>query len=184
MRNRSLGWVFVAATVAVLFGSSTPAFAQEKGKVGLTIGFPSSVGVIFHVTDKIAIRPEFDFEFGSTEIDSPGIDSSQDSSVFGTGISALFYVRKWDDLHLYVSPRWDYSHGSASTEVTETTANGWGLTGSMGAQYALGKRFAVFGEVGVGYRHSSTKGPAIIEAELKSDSVGLRSGVGVVVYFK
>jgi opacity protein-like surface antigen len=184
MRNRSLGWVFGAATVAAVLGSSSPAFAQEKGKVGLTIAFPSSVGVVFHVTDKIAIRPEFNFEQGSTEITSAVLGSSSDTTVIGTGVSALCYVHAWDDLHLYVTPRWDYSHASSSSAVTETTGTGWGLTGSIGAQYALGKRFAVFGEVGIGYSQSSTKGPVPIETEIKSHSVGLRSGVGVIVYFK
>ncbi len=33
------------------------AYAQDDPRVGLTMGYPTSVGVLWHVTDRIAIRP-------------------------------------------------------------------------------------------------------------------------------
>lgn len=142
------------------------------------------MGILFHVTDKIAIRPEFNIAQSSTDFEGPVVIGSSDSWEIGTGISALFYVRAWDDLHLYVSPRWTYSHGSASSELSDSTAASWGLAGSVGAQYTLGKRFGIFGEVGVGYQHSRLTGPVPIQAGFTGHSVGTRSGVGVILYFK
>src|SRR5262245_20730696 len=112
MRNRLVSSVGLMAFVAALFGSSTAALAQEKGKVGLTMGFPSSIGILFHATDKIAIRPEFNFEQSSAEIEGLVSIGSSYTWVVGTGVSALFYLQKWEDVHVYVSPRWTYCHGS------------------------------------------------------------------------
>jgi len=183
----------VIAMLVMVFGFSTTAFAQEKGKLGLTMGYPSSVGIVYHVTDKLAIRPELNIAQASTETAGPAvagvtINSSSDSWAIGTGISALFYVRQWDDLHLYVSPRWTYSHGSSSSSSTlpsiDSTANSWSLSGSVGAQYPLGKRFGAFGEVGFGYSHShETGGSAPIQADVTGHAVGTRTGVGVILYF-
>jgi len=111
---------FVAVLVMTVFGFGTPARAQEKGKVGLTMGYPSSVGIVYHLTDKIAIRPELNIAQASTETNVPTLAGvsvgtttvSSSTWAIGTGVSGLFYVRQWDDLHLYVSPRWTYSHGS------------------------------------------------------------------------
>ena len=82
----------VTLVAAVSLCPATSAFAQEKGKVGLTMGYPSAVGFIFHVTDKIAIRPEVNFASSSTEIESDLISASSDSFTIGTGVSALFYL--------------------------------------------------------------------------------------------
>lgn len=181
---------FVAVLVMTVFGSGTPAVAQEKGKVGLTMGYPSSVGIVYHVTDKIAIRPELNIAQASTETTAPAIAGvnvsvSSDTWAIGTGLSGLFYVRQWDDLHLYVSPRWTYSHGSSSSSTLpiDTGLNSWSLTGSVGAQYALGKRFGVFGEVGFGYQHSHETGGSLIQTDITSHTIGTRTGVGVILYF-
>ncbi len=189
MRSRFVSSGIVAVLVMV-FGPGAPAFAQEKGKVGLTMGYPSSVGIVYHLTDKIAIRPELNIAQASTETTGPAIAGvnlsvSSDTWVIGTGVSGLFYVRQWDDLHLYVSPRWTYSHGSSSSSILpiDNALNSWSLNGSVGAQYALGKRFGVFGEVGFGYQHAHETGGSVIQAEITSHTVGTRTGVGVILYF-
>lgn len=180
MRHRLLGSV---AFVAILFGSSTPAFAQDKGKVGLTMGYPSSVGILFHVTDKVAIRPEFNFAQSSSELDTVIGDSESSSWILGTGVSALFYLRAWDDTQLYVSPRFTYTHNSTSSEVVSAaSSNNWGLSGSVGAQHKLGTRFSVFGEVGFGYSRSTIgAGSSVVEAT--ASGVSTRTAVGVILYF-
>ena len=61
--------------------------------------------------------------------------------------------------------------------------NSWSLTGSVGAQYALGKRFGVFGEVGFGYQHSHETGGSLIQTDITSHTIGTRTGVGVILYF-
>jgi hypothetical protein len=185
MRNRVAGSVaLVAVVVAVLFGSSTPAFAQEKGKVGLTMGYPSSFGIIFHVTDKIAIRPEFNFAQSSSDLETIIGDTSSSTWTIGTGVSALFYLRAWDDTQLYVSPRWTYSHNSTSNQIgTEASSNAWGLAGLVGAQHKLGTRFALFGEVGFGYSRSTLGAGSLTVGEATASTYGTRTGVGVILYF-
>src|SRR5262245_21030943 len=181
----------VIGMLVIVFGSATSAFAQDKGKIGLTMGYPSSVGIVYHVTDKLAVRPELTIAQASTEATGPAISrvnfsASSSSWAIGTGVSALFYVRQWDDLHLYVSPRWTYSHGSSSSDTlsVDSTLNSWSLNGSVGAQYALGKRFGVFGEVGFGYQHSHQKsGGSPIQAEITGHGIGTRTGVGVILCF-
>ena len=44
--------------VMIVRGWSWPALAQEE-KVGLTMGYPTAVGVLWQVSDLVAIRPEF-----------------------------------------------------------------------------------------------------------------------------
>jgi len=185
MRHRLLSSVaFVAVVISVLFGSSTSAFAQDKGKVGLTMGYPSSVGILFHVTDKIAIRPEFNFAQSSSDIETLIVDSESSSWAIGTGVSALFYLRAWDDTQLYVSPRFTYTHNSTSSEIgSEASSNSWGLMGSVGAQHKLGTRFAVFGEVGLGYSRSTIGAGSLVVGEATASTLATRTGVGVILYF-
>lgn len=194
MRSRLVVSSGLVAVLVMVSGFGTPAFGQEKGKVGLTMGYPSSVGIVYHVTDKLAIRPELNIAQASTETNVPTLAGvtvgttavSSSTWTIGTGVSALFYVQQWDDLHLYVSPRWTYSHGSSSASglAIDSALNSWSLTGSLGAQYALGKRFGVFGEVGFGYQHShETGGASPIQVELTGHGVGTRTGVGVILYF-
>jgi hypothetical protein len=55
----------------------------------------------------------------------------------------------------------------------------FGGSGAFGAQYGLGKRFALFGELGFSYDHQDTDTPT---TKGHSSNWGLRSGVGVVFY--
>ena len=55
--------------IAFLLFIGTSANAQEKGEKGLVIAYPTSVGFIWNVTDRIAIRPDVSF----TKATSAGI---------------------------------------------------------------------------------------------------------------
>ena len=91
--------------ILALMAIGGPAQAQEKSHVGLTMSFPGAVGVIWQATDGLAIRPDFVFsQSGATSL-------SSNLSV-GVGVSALFYVEKWDNLRAYVSPRFGYQRSS------------------------------------------------------------------------
>jgi hypothetical protein len=189
LRPGSVSLVGLAAAFVV--GTATPASAQEKGKIGLTMGYPAAVGLLFHVTDKVAIRPEVSFATSSTEIEGGLITGSSDAFTIGTGVSALFYLQAWDDVRVYVSPRWTYSHGSSSSsfsglgpiEDSDDSTNTWSLGGSFGAQYGLGKRFGVFGEIGIAYSQSRLSDETVIDFATKGSGFGSRAGVGVIVYF-
>lgn len=154
--------------------------AQEKGQIGMTMGYPSSVGMIVHLTDRIAVRP--DFRFITTSQDDNLIDDS--SHTLGFGISGLIYLTKDDALRTYVTPRFLYNRTTSESSLAystsidligsigstiglpgtsiipapttySTTSTNKAFSGSFGAQYSLHKRFSVFGEVGVAYNWSS-----------------------------
>jgi hypothetical protein len=60
--------------------------------------------------------------------------------------------------------------------------------GSFGAQYALGRKFAVFGEAGVGFTDQETSPNAQESAfdiipKINSHTWGTRAAGGVVFYF-
>jgi len=174
-------WRSVLGLLFVLTASGTAA-AQEHGAVGLTMAFPAAIGVIFHATDKVAVRPEFTFNHNSTELTT--LDATSWS--VGTGVSALFYLRTQDRVQTYVSPRFSYTHSESNaagtTAIPGSSSNGTGFSGSFGAQYSPSAKFSVFGEVGVGYTRSTTKSD-LTGSDLMTSSWGTRAGVGIIVYF-
>lgn len=168
--------------------------AQDQARVGITMGFPTAIGVIIHATDKVAVRPDFSF---STSTSEGPTTSSSDGWAVGAGVSALFYVATHDHLRTYVSPRLSYSKFSststssistpATTFTSTATNSAWGGAGSFGAQYAPTPKFSVFGEVGFGYSHQSgrstiSSGLGVPPTEVKGHGWGTRAGVGVVFY--
>ena len=150
------------AGLGVLLGGlmATPASAQEAGHVGVTVSAPSAIGVIWHVTPRVAIRPDLSFSFNESDAEVTDISSQS----FSLGGSVLFYTGRWDNLQTYVTPRLSYSWSSSSIEGSgsklDATQDGWGLSGSFGAQYTLGTRFAVFAEAGLLYSSQTTETPS------------------------
>lgn len=177
----------IAVTVCVFAVlATTTATAQDAGRVGLATGYPASIGILWHVSERTAVRPEISFTTNSSSSQSL-IDATSDFSSFNTGISVLFFSPLRDNLKLYAAPRFGYSRTSGSTEVTESTTDIYSIGGSFGGHYALGRRFALFGEAGVQYSHQvgSLKSSALpaIQTKSRADNVGTRTGVGVVIYF-
>jgi len=95
-----------------------PAYAQDKGDVGLTMGYPNAIGVIYHVSDRFAIRPEITFSTSSGKNESPLSTTEGDTVSVGVGVSGIFYLRQWDKLRTYVCPRYTYNHGENTTTST------------------------------------------------------------------
>jgi opacity protein-like surface antigen len=200
--------------VGVVLSVGANALAQDAGQIGITMAFPSAVGVIYQVTDNVAVRPEISFSTGSTE--SPAIRSTfsfpdvsvdlgeTSSTTVTAGVSGLFYFGEWDKLRAYVSPRYAYGRltsNTGSTFAADNRNSTYAVTGSFGAHYQLHHRFAVFGETGFGYNHSRTTFTSIIgiplipvgpnvpapvsrSEEINSHSWATRSGAGVIFYFK
>jgi len=162
--------------------------AQEQRPVGITMGYPASVGVLLRVSDTVAIRPELSISGGDSDATGSAFISETNGWALGTGVSALFYLRKFDDLRTYVVPRFTYARTSNTTstssftnsENTSTTTT-TGLSGSFGAQYSLGDRFAVFGEVGFGFTHSTGKSNLSLTT-VSGNNWGSRAGVGVIFF--
>lgn len=165
---------------------STTASAQDKGDAGLTISVPTAVGVIWHASDRLAIRP--DFTFGLSETDGEGSLPDISSRSFTLGIGALLYTHRWDELRTYFSPRFTYSYSIAdidnSTDGTDSTLSGWGFSGSLGAQYSLGSRFGVFAEAGLLYSSQQSESSSLFGVtERTTWTFGIRTAVGGILYF-
>ena len=169
------------------------AHAQEKGDAGLTMGYPAAIGVIYHVTDRFAIRPEITFAISSGKSESPISASEGDSTTIGVGVSGIFYLKQADKLRTYLCPRYSYSHSESTTtssilspifddEESTATNNSHTFTGTFGAQYALHERFSIFGEIGAGFTHTSSKS-GLSDFSSHSNQFTTRSGVGVIFYF-
>jgi hypothetical protein len=168
------------------------AHAQDDPKVGAVMGYPTNVGVLWHVTDRIAIRPEINFFRTTISTEGSGIleplsDTLTTRSIT-PGVSALIYLDGVQPLRTYVSPRFAVSNLHTSDDPLGTSrpdTNSYLVGGSLGAQYRAATRFALFGEVGVEYRRSENERAIVpgTTATSRTTSVGTRSGVGIVVYF-
>jgi hypothetical protein len=183
LEERIMRLGFALLSLALVIVSARPSIAQESGQVGVTMAYPASIGVIWHATDELAIRP--DFTFSNSESGSLASSTTQG----GIGVSALYYVRKWDNLRAYVSPRFGYQHASltsGSSSSLTTSSNNYSYSGSFGAEYLLHRRFAVFAETGFGYTRSTSGSSSALPAlSFQSDSHnwGTRAGVGAIFYF-
>jgi len=186
MRIRRL--LYLAAWLLVV--TCAPAGAQDSGKVGATIAYPGSIGLIWHASDSVAIRPAFAFAHSDSEI-SPG-SSENESTTIALDLGVLFYVKKYDNVRTYVSPRFIYSRSTSTSTQTAlpvglpeitTTSTTTGGAGVFGAQYAPTKRFSVFGEVGIAFNHRHSTSEPTGASEFTTNTWGTTSGVGVIFYF-
>ena len=180
MKRSIVGFAVMAACLV-----PTLASAQEAGKVGVTMSFPASVGIIWHASEKIAVRPDFSFAHSSTDT---SIGETSSDSV-GLGLSVLFYTKKWDNAAMYVAPRFLWSHASGESRAdvgdfeSDSSADAFAYSGSVGAQGWIGSRFSVFGEVGLSYTSTSSDSSSPLASEVKTKAFSLRSGVGAILYF-
>lgn len=187
---RRIGVVLLVVCAGVL--AANTAAAQERGHTGLAMGIPASLSVIWHATDRFALRPEFTVTKASSEsTTTSGTTTSTDALGVGFAISALYYLAKTDNLSTYVSPRFSYSRNTVDAETdstfalfprTETTARSIGLAGAFGAQYAVSRRFGVFGEVGVQWSDQHAEADTT-DAESNGWTFAPRTAVGVILYF-
>jgi len=180
--------------------ASSVVSAQDRGQIGLTMGYPTAVGVIWHVSDTIAIRPEVNVTTSATDVTL----SSTSATAYGVGVSGLFYIKHWDALRAYVAPRYAYQHGSATSSTgidlpfplpidlpsfqSSTTTSEHNFSGLFGAQYLLHRHFGVFGEVGATYTSvtstfTTTPPLPTTQANPSGHAFGVRSGVGGIFYF-
>jgi opacity protein-like surface antigen len=173
-------WLALAVSVA----APCRLAAQEHGQIGVTMGYPAAVGVLWQVTDRVAVRPDVSFSGASADT---GADSllgplATSNRTLGVGIAALMTVKRWDALRAYVAPRFQYTRSHTESESvsesfsfstipnlsvglspitpisiirhSETTTTTTSGSGAFGVSYAPHKRFSVYGEVGVGYSSS------------------------------
>jgi len=205
--------------IATLFVLPRLSSAQDEPRFGIVMGYPAAVGLLWNVSSRVAVRPEINWTQSSSETTTTTSSftfngtllvpttitatSKSDGWQVGVGVSGLLYLSKGDALRTYVSPRFIYSRTTSTVDlgvrstlvpvatgpVTTVVAN-YGASGSLGAQYALAKRFGLFGELGLSYSHSGDRSstPTPLDTlfpppSLKSWTLGLRSGAGVILFF-
>jgi len=201
MRRRRLA-IGIAAVLLV----ARPTAAQDTGRVGITMGYPGAVGVLWHLTSRVAIEPEIAISktrvesrvdtsivIGSTIISSGSISTTTDGWTTSPGVSLRIYVGKWDDVSAYLAPGYVYHHNSSTS--TTTAPGGFGsvarvetrelsstthdVRGMFGVQYAPHRKFSVFGEVGLRYAHADLPTVAASGAGVSSaTSVGTSRAFG------
>src|SRR5262245_20313371 len=173
---------FLALCAALVVSVPAVAGAQDTSKVGITMGYPGSVGLLWHATDSVAIFPAITFNHSSSE----GTPRS-DGWSFGLDLGARFYLKKYDNVRTYISPRFSYTHTSTSLAGTgapplDLTSNSTGGAGTFGAQFAASPRFSVYGEAGISFAHRTSKTKGIFPSSSKGTTWGTVAGVGIVFY--
>jgi hypothetical protein len=180
--------IFLVSCGTVLSLASA-AVAQEKGDSGVTMGYPVAFGFVYHVTDRVALRPEVTLSRGSSDIEQPIGSSESTNWAVGVGLSGLFYVGEWDRVRAYVSPRYSYSRAESTSsiflvdeQISTATTNSHLFSGSFGAQYSPHPRFSVFGEIGLGYSVQNIES-GFTPTRSETWTLSIRTGAGIVFYF-
>jgi len=180
---------FILSFAGLLFVPGGAA-AQEKGQTGVFMGYPS-LGLIWHASERIAVRPEIGFSSSSSENDF----SETSSTSVSVGASVLFYAAKRENAALYFAPRYAYQRSSSEIESAsplrgdgelKVTSHASQISGSVGAQYWLSKRFSLFGDAGVEYAWGSSENDSAfsgLSSGTDSHVFGTRSSIAAIWYF-
>jgi len=99
-----------AVTFLVLAASVAEAQAQQRP--ALSVGQPGALGLLWSVSNEVALRSDFSFSWSSFE--SPGRSESSSWTAIG-GLSALFPIVRIDSLRGYFVPRISYRHMSSNS---------------------------------------------------------------------
>ena len=192
----------VVCGVVMLLASST-ARAQDAGNLGLTIAYPARIGLQWHVSDRVAVRPAVGFtrdwsenRFSDDADPSSTLESDTTSVDFEIGVP--IGVAKWDNLRAYITPRYSYSRSASSAEaafgfgpvdqvvletsVVRSTAQTHGFGAALGLQHALHERFSIFAEAGLRYDHTTYDYERLSTGT--RNALGSSAVVGAVFYFR
>ena len=179
----------IASVMSGLVFVANTAHAQESGRVGLSMGYPERVDLLWHATERIAIRSGVSWRHTST--DNSGISlrfsdgraatvsttTNSKAIDIGIGVNALLSVATWENVHAYVAPGYEYRHSRTTTvqttessgipatgterETDEIRGHGHVVSGTFGVRYVPHRRVGVFGESGIEYSNSLTRFPGI-----------------------
>ena len=95
--------------------------AQDTPHLGIAMGYPAQVGVLWTVSDHVAIRPEMNWTrtttesvststiFNGTGVTTTSVTTTSNSNAIGGGVTALFYLTHRDALRTYLAPRYSYA---------------------------------------------------------------------------
>lgn len=175
-------WRAPFAALALVLLSAVPVAGQDQGRVGLTMGYPSGIGVMVGLSERVALRPEI--SLAKTFIEGPGSGGSYlrvTDWELSVGLSAFVYLHRRENLRLFASPRLSCTRSGYTwhdiPEASEASWNLWQVSGTFGFQHALSRQFSVFGDLGIAYTHEGSARSRIIKRW------GPRAGFGVILFF-
>jgi hypothetical protein len=175
------------------------AAAGDEGRFGLVARAQStsSIGVQWHVSENVALRPALLFRYRSNTTlqivpqggDTISFETSQ--TTLGAGLDMLFSLPWRGDLVPYLVGGVSYSSLSQDYPLTDAGTIHFerGRVGQFGAQalfglrYAVSRRFSVFGEAGFSFSDGEEFG--LDGNKLHNRSLGTTTaGVGAIFYLK
>src|SRR5262245_17248205 len=118
--------LLVSLSIAVL--PALRAEAQDKGQLGvdLSVGSGSSatIGVTYHVSKRLALRPTFAFSHSTLTNDgvfsapdgSLNVKSDQTTNSFSAGLEALLYLTRRDAFSTYLGGSYQRVHSSVTSD--------------------------------------------------------------------
>jgi hypothetical protein len=182
--------------LALCLVASSSVFANVKGgKIGVdfsmsstlsTLTTPSvqngngttqSLGVWWHLTDMIALRPSVAYSSTTTTVENTATNTkaSATTNTFGAGIAVPIYLTKMNLLDLYVAP--GFSYGSNASNYTNMS-----FSASLGLQVAVNDQLQFFGEAGLAYVSTTDKATANVTTTTGTFGTA-RAAIGVIFYF-
>lgn len=193
--------------LTLLFAFAVSGPAQEKGKVGLLFktGALNSVGVSYKLSGTMTLRASFGFDTydSKTEYQYQILEEvSHDRDEYNASLGLFFDLVKKKDLTLYSGIEAGISYYTTESILSEHYAaggitlfpayeeksetNGYNGNIILGIQHKIGKRFAIFGEIGFGFNKDHRDDRALADGKLICDKTTQwnlsRSGIGVVFY--
>lgn len=163
------------STMLGLAASSVALHAQTDEHRGpaLVIAGPSTVGVKFPLTKRLALRPDLSLTRATFKV------SATESKFvnLSVGLSVLIALSELDGLQTYAAPRIAISR---NTFDNGSFTDLWFFDLAVGAAVPLTKRVAIFGEVGPRVTYTDQSTPGVVDRT--TNLVG-RSALGATLAF-
>ena len=193
--------------VVLLFLLAAAGLAQEKGDVGFLFkaGGIKSAGVSYELSETMTLRASLGLSTYSSETEIQYLfyeKRLRDMDEYNVSLGLFFELVEKKDLSLYSGVEVGYAYSSTEYTVSPENANsglivslssegrnkGNAYSGNLilGVRQKIGKKIAVFGEIGFGVLKRETRDTSI-EGILRHTSETnrwnlSRSGIGVVFY--
>jgi hypothetical protein len=165
-----------ARLLAIALAGAAWSTASAQIRPALVIGGAGPVGFLWEAGG-VAVRP--DLSFNTTT--STGFAGGTTVSVqFTIGLSAILYLREWDGLRAYGMGRLAYGRTNNVTPPAKLYTADLGF----GTQYALTKRFAIFGEVGPRFFEVDQGALSATTNPTKSQTWSINHRLGLLFYLR
>lgn len=168
----------LALTAAMAISSAAFGTNVKASKFGVDFSYANqlpTLGVMWHVTDMIALRPSLGFSSTTTD---PNTGST---TVLNFGIAVPIYLANFNALDLYVAPGFTYkSTNTKPATGSSTTASDIGVTAALGLQVKVTDQLHLFGEMGLGYTGTNNGGSPAAKTTVIATGT---TSIGATFYF-